>query len=37
MSDVLRASNQLTGTGAPSYVQSGLLAQAVTVSAKVKF
>jgi hypothetical protein len=37
MSDVLRASNQLTGTSAPSYVQSGLLAQAVTVSAKVKF
>ena len=37
MSDVLRASNQLTGTGAPTFVQSGLLAQAVTVSARMKF
>ena len=37
MSDVLRPTNQLLGTGAPTYAQSSLLAQAVTVSAKVKF
>jgi hypothetical protein len=37
MSDVLRPTNQLLGTGAPTYAQSSLLAQAVTISAKVKF
>jgi Putative beta barrel porin-7 (BBP7) len=37
ISDVLRASNQLTGVGAPTYEQSSLLAQGVTLSAKVKF
>jgi Putative beta barrel porin-7 (BBP7) len=37
ISDVLRASNQLTGVGAPAFAQSSLLAQGVTVSAKVKF
>jgi hypothetical protein len=37
MSDVLRPTNQLTGTGAPTYAQSSLLAQGVTVSAKMKF
>jgi hypothetical protein len=37
MSDVLRPTNQLLGTGAPTYAQSSLLAQAVTIGAKVKF
>jgi Putative beta barrel porin-7 (BBP7) len=37
MSDVLRPTNQLTGPGVPTYAQSSLLAQGVTVSAKVKF
>jgi hypothetical protein len=37
ISDVLRASNQLIGVGAPLYQQSSLVAQAVTLSAKVKF
>ncbi len=37
ISDVLRASNQVTGVGAPAFQQSDLLAQGVTLSAKVKF
>jgi hypothetical protein len=37
ISDVLRASDQLIGVGAPLYQQSSVLAQAVTLSAKVKF
>ena len=37
ISDVLRASNQLSGAGVPGYQQSSLLAQGMTVSAKVKF
>jgi hypothetical protein len=36
-SDVLRASNQISGVGAPTLQQSDLLAQGVTLSAKVKF
>jgi hypothetical protein len=37
MSDVLRPTNQLLGTGAPTFAQSSLLAQAVTIGARVKF
>jgi hypothetical protein len=37
ISDVLRASNQITGVGAPAFQQSDLLAQGVTLGAKVKF
>jgi len=37
ISDVLRASNQTFSAGAPTFAQSGLLAQGVTLSAKAKF
>jgi hypothetical protein len=38
ISDVLRASNQLVGVNnAPTYAQSSIVAQGVTVGAKVKF
>jgi len=35
--DVLRASNQLVGVNAPTCAQSNILAQDVTIGAKVKF
>ncbi len=37
ISDVLRASNQIGGGGQPTFEQSGILAQGVTLSAKMKF
>ena len=37
ISDVLRASNQLVGVNAPTYTQSSILAQGLSIGAKVKF